>query len=105
MNDTLPLFPESPTSPNTSEGLGLLTESQRMALRGFFEQLGLSTAKEQFAVVEEITGQRLSKVHELTERNAMMLIFQLPGRIRSSTRANTGNAWADREEDTWIDKL
>jgi hypothetical protein len=105
MDDTLPLFPDSPAQPTEVLGPRTVTESQRKVLRGFFDQLGLSTAREQFSVVEEITGQRIGKVQELTEQNAMMLIFQLPNRIKSATQVNTGNAWADREQNTWIDKL
>ena len=105
MSDTFPLFDEVAPLAIEVDKIETITDSQRTALRGLFEQLNVASARGQFDLVEEITGQRISRVQDLYSRNAMLLIFQLPERIKSMTRPNSGNAWADREEDTWIDKL
>jgi hypothetical protein len=104
MNGQLALFDESPSSDDETK-VDKISESQRHVLRGLFRQLGITTARDQFEVVESTTGQRISSVNELTAANAALLIFLLPERIKSLTRPNTGNAWDDREEETWIDKL
>ncbi|MGF3052882.1 DUF1156 domain-containing protein [Microbacterium sp. YY-03] len=38
-------------------------------------------------------------------QSANRLIAMLPQRIAQSQRTRSGNSWADRDEDTWIDKL
>lgn len=105
MSDPLPLFAEESASAEPNKTAGLMTASQRRSLKELFGQLGLTTAREQFEVVEEVTGQQISAVAELLASNAQTLIYQLPARIQSQKRIVTGNDWADREEDTWIDKL
>lgn len=82
-----------------------MTDEQRSIIRNQFAQLGLRTAPEQFALVDELTGVRLSSVAELRAVQASLLIERLRGRVASAQRESTGNAWADREEDTWIDRL
>lgn len=82
-----------------------MTQSQRDTIRQLFGELRVSEAKAQFEVVAELTGARIGSVGELDERVAGTLIRMLPGKIERSRRVNTGNAWNDREEDTWIDRL
>ncbi|WP_157001141.1 hypothetical protein [Agromyces laixinhei] len=82
-----------------------LTDAQRAMLREGFTTLGLTTAREQFDLVEELIGVRLARVTDLTEADAQSLIHALRGRVQTTGRANTGNSWADRDEDTWIDRL
>lgn len=106
MSNALPLFPdENVPLDATRPSDKTIGESQRSALRALFEQLGVSDAKGQFQVVEEVTGQRIRSVNELLASNAQVLIHQLPARILNRGKKNTGNAWADRDEDTWIDNL
>ena len=106
MNDLLPLFgeEEAPEPANVKDE-AMITNSQRDALRKLFGELGVTTAHEQFKVVEELTGQYISSVGELLASSAQILIYQLPARIQSKNRVVTGNDWADRQEDTWIDNL
>jgi len=83
----------------------LMTDSQRHSIRLGFQELKIADAREQFAVVLELTGQNITSVAQLEARHAQTLIFGLDEKIKTSGRQNTGNAWDDREEDTWIDKL
>lgn len=104
MNEMLPIFDDqvttlSPSSPET------VTASQRQALKSAFEKLGVRDARAQFRIVEELTGQRIEAVRELESRHAQTLIHRLADRVNSVGRINTGNAWDDREADTWIDNL
>jgi DNA polymerase-3 subunit epsilon len=105
MSEPLPLFDDEEPSIRAQKSKSTITRSQRDALRKLFQELGVTVAREQFAVVEEITGQRITAVNDLLASGAQVLIYQLPARIRSQARIVTGNDWADREEDTWIDKL
>lgn len=105
MNDLLPLFGDDETPKPTNVEEPRITDSQRHVLRNLFGELGVTSAREQFDVVEEITGQRISSVSDLLASNAQILIYQLPARTRSKRRVVTGNDWADREKDTWIDNL
>lgn len=103
---TLSLFDE----PNNGEGtvpepLKPMYDSQRAEIRSQFTQLGLATARSQFELVEELIGIRLKSVTELTAADAQQLILRLRGRVSLLSRSSTGNSWADRDEDTWIDKL
>lgn len=82
-----------------------MTDDQRASLRGAFERLGVRQAAAQFDIIYELTGQRIESVGQLQARHAHIAIVQLGERLRQLTVARTGNAWSDRDEDTWIDKL
>ena len=82
-----------------------LNSVQRDAIRELFAKIGVVSAREQFDIVAELTGVRIASVAELESGPASVLIQMLRGRAARSGRASTGNAWADREEDTWIDRL
>lgn len=83
----------------------MMRETTRAQVRQAFERLGVATAREQFAVVAELTGQEITSVMQLTQKDAQLLLVRLIRRAESSGRKSTGNAWADRDEDTWIDKM
>ncbi|WP_105034125.1 hypothetical protein [Cryobacterium aureum] len=82
-----------------------MTDSQRRLIRDAFDLLGLKNAQEQFAVVEELTGVHIRSVHDLQESTARTLLHFLGSRVKNAHKKNTGDTWADRDEDTWIDKL
>ncbi|GAA4742139.1 hypothetical protein GCM10025783_11810 [Amnibacterium soli] len=82
-----------------------MSDRQRESLRAAFAQLGVTAAKDQFALVETLTGQRISSPRELGAQQAQALLIQLRRRSEQAGQTFTGNAWADRQEDTWIDKL
>ena len=83
----------------------MITPDQRNAIRNAFQRLGVTDAREQFDIVYQLTGQRVRSPNELESRHAHALISRLVDRIRTQGVERTGNAWDDREEDTWIDKL
>jgi hypothetical protein len=107
MSDALDLFDDSSENApvSTSSIPELMTESQRQSIRRGFADLGIAGARDQFAVVEELTGQRINSVAQLESRYAQKLIYGLAEKARTSGMKNTGSAWDDRDEDTWIDKL
>ncbi|TFC87149.1 hypothetical protein E3T24_05665 [Cryobacterium sp. TmT2-59] len=107
MDHLLPLFESDDNSSGEPQAMStvMMSISQRDALKKAFEQLGVTDARGQFAIVEELTGQRIASVGDLEGPHAQTLIYKLADRIDSAGRKNTGNAWGDREEDTWIDKL
>lgn len=86
-----------------------MNDETRARVRQSFAELGVTTAHEQFRMVAELTGQQITSVTEMTQRQALVLLLGLSRRIEamstSSGKKSTGNAWADRTEDTWIDKL
>jgi hypothetical protein len=84
---------------------GPMTDSQRSMIRDAFRALGVSSAKDQFARVEEMTGVRLTSVGALKQDTAQLVIYRLQDQVKNLARKNTGNSWDDRDEDTWIDKL
>lgn len=104
MNDALSLF-DPPEATNEPTPKLLMTDSQRTQIRAAFAALGTHRAREQFDVVEQLTGQKISSVTELERRHAHNLILGLQRRLDSIGSQRSGNAWTDREEDTWIDKL
>jgi DNA polymerase-3 subunit epsilon len=82
-----------------------MTALQRQTIRELFAQVGVVDAHAQFDIVAELTGVRITSVAQLEVGQANVLIQMLRGRAARSGHVNTGNAWADREEDTWIDRL
>lgn len=83
----------------------MMSESQRADIKALFGDLGINAAREQFAVILELTGVRLASVQDLQAAPAQRAIEGLRRRVASSGRVRTGNAWDDREESTWIDRL
>ncbi|PPG59648.1 hypothetical protein C5C27_09545 [Rathayibacter sp. AY2B7] len=82
-----------------------MTDAQRGQIRIAFAHLGISAAREQFDVVEQLTGQKLFSDRHLERRHAQNLIIGLQHRVHATGSNRSGDAWADREEDTWIDRL
>jgi hypothetical protein len=105
MNDLLSLFNDHGSHSSDGAALDTISAAQRSAIRSAFARLGILDARSQFAVVEELTGQRITSVGDLKARHAQTLIYGLEGRVANAVRKNTGNSWDDREQDTWIDKL
>lgn len=101
------LFEDEDNAPATTTRAiePMMSDVTRGQVRQAFAKLGVTTAREQFAVVAELTGQRITSVAELTQRQAQTLLLSLSRRIEATGTKSTGNAWADRDEDTWIDKL
>lgn len=83
----------------------MMSESQRADIKALFADLGIRTAREQFAVIQELTGVRLTSVQDLQAAAAQRAIEGLRRRVASTGRVRTGNAWDDREDPTWIDRL
>ncbi|WP_413353916.1 hypothetical protein [Microbacterium sp. 1P06AB] len=83
----------------------MMSAEQRATIRALFEELGIAGAKSQFAIVGELTGTTIGSVSELTASSAARVINGLHSRIDAIGQSRTGNAWVDREEDTWIDRL
>lgn len=103
---TLSIFDEHPEdSTKSNEQTRPMFDSQRSEIRSLFGQLQLVTAREQFALIDELIGVRLTSAPELSAADAQRLIPRLRGRVATRGRSLTGDSWADREEDTWIDKL
>lgn len=104
MNDALDLFDE-PEQEADAPTITPLTDAQRQELRTMFAELERTTAREQFALVEELIGVRLARVGDLSASSASLLIERLRRRVTSRSRTSTGSAWDERDEDTWIDRL
>lgn len=83
----------------------MMTDEQREDVRALFAQLGIATAREQFAVIEELTGTRISAVADLQASTAHRAILGLRRRLETRGQVTTGNAWDDRDAPTWIDQL
>ena len=105
MPDELSLF-DLGGPPAVSSALPLMISSeQRSTIREAFKRLGVLDAPAQFEVVFQLTAQRVRSPDELQASHAQQLILGLSERTRALGTERTGNAWADRDEDTWIDKL
>ncbi|WP_454130537.1 hypothetical protein [Microbacterium aurum] len=83
----------------------MMSADQRTKIRALFGELGITTAREQFGVVKELTGTTITSVADLTAATAHRLVERLAARVRDVGKTRTGNSWDDREEDTWIDRL
>ena len=99
------LFDLEDSSEPPSRQVLLMTDQQRLEIRSLFGQIGVGDAARQFAITEELTGTRIRSVGELDSATAHRLISGLRLRITDSGKPRTGNAWDDREDDTWIDRL
>ena len=94
-----------PASPWREEREIRVDGVQRETIRDLFAKIGVTSAREQFDMVAELTGVQITSVAQLEVGGANLLIHMLRGRASRAHRVNTGNSWADRDEDTWIDRL
>lgn len=83
----------------------LMTSVQRRMIRELFAQINVTNARDQFRMVADLTGVSISSVSELDVAAANVLIRQLKSHGSITRRESTGNAWDDRDEETWIDRL
>lgn len=103
---TLNIFDEPSDTPVTdSTDPRPMSDYQRSEIRSLFQRLDVTTAGEQFQLVRDLIGVQLTSVTQLTAADAQRLLSRLTVRVTASARTPTGNAWADRDGDTWIDKL
>lgn len=101
----LSLFDDEPASEEPGNVPVMMSDLQRSEIRSLFESLDIRTAREQFDLVAEITGTRITSVGELDGATAHRLINRLRSRVASLGRVSTGNSWDDRTDETWIDQL
>lgn len=104
MTEPLDLFSTTDDPPRV-DVVQPLSPEQRDEIRVLFAQLGITSAQEQFALVEVLIGLRLQSVAGLDSKNAAALIPRLRKRVDSRSKSSSGSAWDTREEDTWIDNL
>lgn len=104
MSDLLSAFDDQDPAVTEQQPL-LMSPHQRGRIRSLFAELDITTADRQFAATAELTGVRITSVSLLEASTAQRLIGALERRVASAGRASTGNAWSDRDEDTWIDRL
>jgi len=105
MPDGASLFDLSDRPDPQPDAPQMITPDQRTAVRDAFAQLEVVDAPSQFEIVHQLTSQRVRSPMELQARHAQILLRGLEERLRSQGIHRTGNAWADRDEETWIDKL
>jgi hypothetical protein len=105
VTEELSLFDFGDRSDSPSRAPEMITPDQRSSIREAFARLSVTDAGAQFDIVFQLTTQRVRSPGELQARHAQVLIERLADRLRSQGVERTGNAWADREEETWIDKL
>lgn len=107
MTEPLDLFAFASARPDEApvEPVSPMTGEQRAEIRTLFSQLHVRAAREQFDLVDVLIGIRLRSVADLDTKSAAALIPRLRKRVASQAKISTGNSWADREEDTWIDIL
>ena len=83
----------------------MMTADQREEIKALFARLYVATARDQFTVIEEVTGTRIRSVSELSAAHAHRAIAGLTKRVASLGETRTGNSWDDRDFPTWIDRL
>lgn len=107
MTEPLELFADPVEPPIDQDPVPMMRAEQRETIRSLFAALDVTTAREQFEVVSVLIGVRLQSVADLDAKSAAALIARLTSRVESKSRAKslTGDPWADRDEDTWIDRL
>ncbi|TCJ20833.1 hypothetical protein E0W80_18680 [Microbacterium sp. PI-1] len=101
----LSLFDDDPSTEDAPTAPVMMSDLQRSEIRSLFESLEVRTAREQFELVAEVTGTRITSVGQLDGATAHRLIARLQSRIANQARVSTGSSWDDRTEDTWIDRL
>lgn len=83
----------------------MMTADQCEEIKALFARLYVATARDQFTVIEEVTGTRIRSVSELSAAHAHRAIAGLTKRVASLGETRTGNSWDDWDFPTWIDRL
>lgn len=76
---------------------------QVSALRTALDEAGAVTMKQRRELVEELAGRPVAALRDLSIIEARAVSEGLAARKKS--RDGTRDAWADRDGDTWIDRL
>lgn len=83
----------------------LMTPVQRETIRDLFAKIRVTSDGAQFDMVAGPTGVQTTSVAQLEDDKANLLTHMLSGRASRGHRVSTGNSWADRDEDTWFDRV
>lgn len=67
----------------------MMSADQRARIRTLFGELDVTIARDQFAVVKDLTGTTITSVAELTAATAHRLIKRLAARVRDGSKTRT----------------
>lgn len=77
---------------------------QVQQIRGAFEEAGLSGQEERKLLINSVIIREVASLRELRAVEVRRVLAAIEQRSAAKPTSK-GSAWADREEDTWIDKL
>lgn len=105
MSEELSLFDdELPIPEPVAESKApLASDWQIDLLRKALDVRGLISMAERQAVIEAAAGREVPSLRALTQEEALSILNRLGQETPKGS--STGSAWADRQEDTWIDRL
>jgi len=70
-------------------------------LRAALDRQGLATMADRQALIEKLTGRQVSTLRDLEPPEALAILESLA----EPPVAPRGSSWAERDGDTWIDRL
>lgn len=104
MSDEPGLFDiPSDRSPTTLQETPIRQE-QVQQIREAFDRAGIAEQGERKALINSVVIREVASLRELHSVEVRRVLTAIEQRSADKPKSK-GSAWADREEDTWIDKL
>lgn len=96
---------ETPQQPTPMQQAPLPIRPEQVAeIRAAFEAAGISGQAERKALIESVVFRDVASLRELHSIETRRIVTRIKS-SQASVQPQTGSAWDNREEDTWIDKL
>lgn len=104
MNDsTFEIFAQPDQAPNILTDVPI-RDAQVQQIRDAFAAAGVDSMDERRAIIESCTVRKVTSIRELLAKDVPKILRRIEERSLPA-KPNSGSAWDNREEDTWIDKL
>ncbi|MEO3932307.1 hypothetical protein WMO79_05775 [Micrococcaceae bacterium Sec7.4] len=104
MNDsTFDIFDKPDRTPDILTDIPI-RDVQVQQIRDAFAAAGIDSMDDRRAIIESCTVRNATSIRDLLAKDVRPILRRIEEQSLPQ-KANTGSAWDNREEETWIDKL
>lgn len=82
----------------------LITDQQVAAIRDAFAEAGIVSMEDRQELIQSCVVRPVNNIREVHAREARRILKRIDERRQGGPK-NSGSAWDNRDEPTWIDKL
>jgi hypothetical protein len=102
-DETFDIFARPAKGPDVLADLPI-RDVQVQQIREAFAAAGIDSMADRRAIIESCTVRKVTSIRELLAKDVPAILRRIEERSLPA-KPNSGSAWDNRDQDTWIDKL